>query len=69
MRPVPHPPRKRDEGRPLARHLSGQTYRLGYLPESLSTATEGLSRPRKAVPALLQFVANDVDWLSTIDHD
>ena len=28
-----------------------------------------LCRPRKAEPALLQFVANDVNWLSPIDHE
>ena len=28
-----------------------------------------LSRPRKADRTLLEYVANDVDWLTPIDHE
>jgi hypothetical protein len=34
-----------------------------------STATEELGCPRKADRTLLQFVANDVNWLPPIDHE
>ena len=32
-------------------------------------ASSALGCPRKAEPTLLQFVANDVNWLSPIDHE
>jgi len=36
--------------------------------EAIVRAASALGRPRKVEPALLQFVANDVNWLSPVDH-
>jgi len=55
-------------GSPAQPFIAGADFPCVACAQRPARASSALGCPREADPTLLQFVANDVDWLSPIDH-